>query len=71
VNSEIPSGWVKPERDRTLPELKLLIAAKRAELQELERQAASLSEHEKLQAIASARNIMRAHQLSVEDVLQK
>lgn len=68
MEENLPSGWVKPQRSRTLPELKELIAAKREELKILEAEAAALSEDERLHAIAQARNIMRAHQLSYEDI---
>ena len=68
MHEENPSGWVKPQRSRTLSELKSLIAAKRGELQALETEAESLAETERLQAIAQARNIMRAHQLSLDDI---
>jgi hypothetical protein len=71
MEEKMPSGWVKPHRSRTLPELKELIAAKREELRALETEAASLSEDERLQAIAQARNIMRAHQLSYDDIASR
>jgi crotonobetainyl-CoA:carnitine CoA-transferase CaiB-like acyl-CoA transferase len=64
-------GWVKPQRTRTLPELKQLIEEKRAELAALEAQAFSLQEHARLEAIATARNIMRAHQLTIDDVVDR
>ena len=64
----MPSGWVKPHRDRTLPELRTLIAEKRAELRVLEDEAAEIEETDKLQAIATARNIMRAYELTIEDL---
>jgi len=62
------SGWVKPTRSRTLPELEQLIAVKRAELESLEAEASELREQAKLEAVAKARNIMRAHQLTVADL---
>ena len=68
MEEKLPSGWVKPHRDRTLPELKVLIAEKRAELRILEEEAASIEETDKLQAIATARNIMRAYELTFEDL---
>lgn len=63
------SEWVKPKRSRTLSELEQMIAVKRAELRSLEAEALDLREHAKLKAIATARNIMRAHQLTPEDLL--
>jgi hypothetical protein len=63
-----PSGWVKPERKRTLSELQALIKEKRAELQQLENEAFELWHEERLQAVAQARNIMRAHGLTVGDL---
>jgi hypothetical protein len=62
------TGWVKPTRSRTLPELQQMIADKRAELALLEAEASSLHEHAKLEAIVQVRNIMRAHQLSLADI---
>jgi len=62
------SGWVKPTRPRTLPELEQMIAVKRAELQSLEAAASELREEAKLAALAKARNIMRAHQLTPADL---
>lgn len=62
------TGWVKPTRSRTLTELLQMIADKRAELALLEAEASSLQEQAKLEAIAKARNIMRAHQLSLADI---
>jgi len=63
-----PSGWIKPTRSRTLPELDEMIAMKRAELELLEAEASDLREHAKLEALAKVRNIMRAHQLSLADL---
>ncbi|MBW8831796.1 MAG: H-NS histone family protein [Burkholderiales bacterium] len=68
TSQEHETGWVKPTRSRTLAELLQLIADKRAELALLEAEAASLQHHAKLEAIAKVRNIMRAHQLSLEDI---
>jgi hypothetical protein len=62
------TGWIKPTRSRTLPELQQMIADKRAELALLEAEASSLREQAKPEAIAKARNIMRAHQLSLADI---
>lgn len=64
------TGWVKPQRKRSLPELLELISSKREELQVLENEAASLQRDARLNAIAQARNIMRAHQLTLPELLQ-
>lgn len=66
---ESRNGWIRPERTRTLPELKTLIAQKRAELEALEREALELVELGKLEAIVQVRNIMRAQQISLAEVL--
>ena len=66
---QTPATEVKPTRSRTLPELEQLIAEKRAELELLEAEATALREQAKLEALAKARNIMRAHQLTPEDLL--
>jgi hypothetical protein len=65
---DLPSGWVKPERKRTLTELQALIKEKKAELQLLESEAFELWHEQRLRAIAQARNIMRAHELTVHDL---
>lgn len=65
---ESPTGWVKPQRKRTLPELQALIKEKRTELQLLENEAFELWNDQRLRAIAQARNIMRAHDLTVHDL---
>ena len=62
------SGWVKPTRSRTLPELEQMIAVKRAELELLEAEASDLRVQAKLEALAKARNIMRAHELTPADL---
>ena len=66
--TEEPTGWVKPQRKHTLAELQALIIEKRAELKALEDEAYDLQQQARLQAIAQARNIMRAHQLTITDV---
>lgn len=64
----LPNGWVKPQRRPSLTELEELIADKRSELAELERQARELRAERRMQALAQARNIMRAHGLTVADL---
>ena len=68
--SDPQTGWVKPQRRRTLAELQALIGQKRAELKVLEDEASKLQREARLQAIAQARNIMRAHQLTIADVVR-
>jgi hypothetical protein len=65
---ETPEGWVKPERQRTMAELQMLIEEKRAELKQLETEALELRNEARLQAVAQARNIMRAHGLTLSDL---
>lgn len=48
-----------------------MIADKRAELALLEAEASSLHEQAKLEAIAKVRNIMRAQQLSLADIVER
>lgn len=66
---EAQGGWTKPQRTRTLPELEQLISEKRAELAALELEASTLVADAKLEAVVKVRNIMRANQLSLSDVL--
>jgi len=68
MDDDTPRGWIKPERKRTLAELRTLIAEKRNELAELIREADDLASTERLKAIAQIRNIMRAHELTMDDV---
>ena len=68
-DGEQPAGWVKPQRRRTYAELQALIAEKRSELKVLEEEASELHREGRLQAIAQARNIMRAHQLTIKDLV--
>jgi hypothetical protein len=63
------TGWVKPQRAPTYDEIVERIKDLRAELSELERQAEDMREAAKLEALVKIRNIMRAQQLTVEDIL--
>ena len=63
------TGWVKPQRAPTYDEIVERIKGLRAELSELERQADDMREAAKLEALVKIRNIMRAQQLTVEDIL--
>lgn len=68
ISNDHQSGWIKPQRGLTLPELQALIQTKRAELEDLEQKAATLIEDARLEACVRIRNIMRAHQLSIDDI---
>ena len=67
-NQEHPSGWHKPEKKETLPEVVAKIDALRAELSKYEKLAFELKEAERQEAIAQTRNLMRAHGLSLQDI---
>lgn len=63
------TGWVKPQRAPTYQEIMVRIGELRTELQELERQASDMREAARLEALVKIRNIMRAQQLTIEDIL--
>ncbi len=63
------TGWVKPQRAPTYEEIMVRIGELRTELQELERQASDMREAARLEALVKIRNIMRAQQLTIEDIL--
>lgn len=62
------SGWVKPQRAPTYDEIVARINDLRTELGELERQAEEMREAARLDALVKIRNIMRAQQLTVDDI---
>lgn len=62
------SGWTKPQRQRTLAELRVIIAERQAELDALIAEAQELENEARLKAIAQARNIMRAFELTISDL---
>ena len=62
------TGWVKPQRAPTYEEICARIKDLRTELSELERQAEDMREASKLEALVKIRNIMRAQQLTLEDI---
>ena len=62
------TGWTAPPRALSLEQLDVLIASKREELRVLEEQAASRRGHAKLEAIAKARNLMRAFDIAWDEV---
>ena len=63
------TGWVKPQRAPTYEETMARIGELRTELETLERQASDMREAAKLEALVRIRNIMRAQQLTIEDIL--
>lgn len=62
------SGWVKPQRAPTYEEIVARINDLRTELGDLERQAEEMRETARLDALVKIRNIMRAQQLTVDDI---
>lgn len=68
MSFETQAGWVKPGRKRSLTELKVLIAQKRAELSALEEEAFNLEQGPRLEALVQIRNIMRAHEITIDEV---
>jgi len=65
---EIPRGWVKPVRPRTIAEVKSLIIERQREVAALELELFNLQQGPRLEAIAKIRNIMRAQQLTIEEI---
>ena len=65
---EVPHGWVKPVRARTVGEVKALIVEKQREVAALELELFNLTQGPRLEAIAQIRNIMRAQQLTIDEV---
>lgn len=63
------TGWVKPQRAPTYDEIMVRIGELRTELQGLEQQASDMREATRLEALVKIRNIMRAQQLTIEDIL--
>ena len=70
-NSEPASGWVKPARPRTVSEIKALILERKRDIAALELELFNLQQGLRLEALAQARNIMRAHDLSIDDIAPK
>jgi len=68
VNEELPRGWVKPVGRRTIEEVKALIVERQREVAALELELFNLQQGPRLEAIAKIRNIMRAQQLTIEEV---
>lgn len=63
------TGWVKPQRAPTYEEIVARIGELRTELATLERQAHDMREAARLDALVKIRNIMRAQQLTIEDLM--
>jgi len=68
---EVPRGWVKPVRPRTIAEVKALIIERQREVAALELELFNLQQGPRLEAIAKIRNIMRAQQLTMADILAR
>jgi len=64
----MPRGWVKPARPRTIAEIKALIVERQREIAALELEMFNLQQGPRLDALVKIRNIMRAQQLTVEDI---
>lgn len=62
------SGWTRPQKTRSVDDLRTLIAQTKAQLEALEQELAPLEEQARLEAIAKIRNIMRAHDLSTAEI---
>jgi len=67
-SEELPRGWVKPVRRRTIEEVKALIIERQREVAALELELFNLQQGPRLEALAKIRNIMRAQQLTIEEV---
>ena len=67
-SDEIPRGWVKPTRPRTIAEVKALIDERQREIAALEIELFNLEQGPRLNALVQIRNIMRAQQLTIEDI---
>lgn len=64
----MPRGWVKPTRHRTAEEVKALIKQHQKEVATLELELFNLEQGPRLEALAQARNIIRAHQLTMDEI---
>ncbi len=65
---EIPTGWIKPVRPRTVEEVKALILARQREVAALQLELFNLQQGPRLEAIAKIRNIMRSQQLTISEI---
>jgi len=66
-NEDIPRGWVQPQRRRTIAEVKALIVERQREVAALELELFNLTQGPR-EALVQIRNIMRAQQLTIEDI---
>lgn len=64
-------GWYTPTKRENLASLRKKVKDARAELAELERQLTLMESEMKLEALVACRNLMRAHGLTLDDVLPK
>ena len=64
----LPRGWVKPVRRRTVAEVRDLIVEHQRAVAALELELSNLQQGPRLEALAKIRNIMRAQQLTLEDI---
>lgn len=64
-------GWYTPTKRESLLSLRDKVAKKRAELKELERQLKLMEDEAKLEAIVQIRNLMRAYDISFDDLAKR
>jgi DNA-binding protein H-NS len=67
-NDDVPTGWVKPVAKPTRESLKARVAELRAELAQTEAQLREMEEGERLEALVKVRNLMRAFELTPEEL---
>lgn len=67
-NDDIHSGWVKPVAKPTRESLRARVAELRAELTQAEAQLREMEEGDRLEALVKVRNLMRAFELTPEDL---
>jgi hypothetical protein len=67
-HDELPRGWVKPVRRRTIEEVKALLVERQREVAALELELFNLQQGPRLEALATIRNIMRAQELTIDEV---
>jgi hypothetical protein len=61
-------GWYTPTKRENLVSLREKVAKKRAELKELEGQLKLMEDEAKLEAIVMVRNLMRAYDISFDEL---
>lgn len=65
---DMPKGWIKPVAKPAPESLKARIAELRAELAEAESQLRQMEEGARLEALVKVRNLMRAFELTPQDL---